>query len=404
MIICYPNHDTVKIIGNGSLYGTHPSYWYFIAGLPAIAGVLLPFFLYESYIIILKGKETTIEKLHVHNNCGLPSERILLTIIISYVTFHSISSHKEFRFILPILPLVCILSSCAMQRYITSSNHNNNKSIKNNKIQKRRILNLGLLLILFNYPHMIYLAIFHQRSPISVNQAIISHIHHMLNSINNNDYDGIQKRQTFHVHYLMGCHSTPLYSHVHLPQQEQKITNIDTWTLDCSPECRRHLNSSCESDEFITNPYEFIMDAYSLFDTPHPSMFKSGTVNQGAVFAKSLKEAESTASELPSKPLEEKDNVVSSSYDEVCISNGDEFCNNLISTKDKRDIPDFLAIFDNELESDHVRDLIEDKMEMIEIGKFVHGIRGVEWKGQALSFHYMYLFGKTENHPDRGNV
>ena len=387
------------IKGNGSLYGTHPSYWYFIAGLPAIAGVLLPFFLYESYIIIFKGKKNSEEESQVHDNCVLSSERILLTIIISYVTFHSISSHKEFRFILPILPLLCILSSCAMQRYITS-NHNTN-----NKIQKRRMFNLGLLLFLMNYPHMIYLAIFHQRSPISVNQSITSTIQNMLNSRNDDDYIRIHEKETFHIHYLMGCHSTPLYSHLHLPQQQaqQQIPKIDTWTLDCSPECRRRLDSSCESDVFITNPYEFIMDAYSLFDLPHPSMSKSDISKHGPVFANSLKEAVLKASQLSAQSSEKQGHVISSSHEEVCISNGDESCRSII-TKEKRDIPDFLAIFDNELESNHVRDLIENKMDMIEIGKFVHGIREIEWKHQAVSFQYMYLFGKGENHPDRDNV
>jgi hypothetical protein len=34
-------------LGHGSLYGTHPFLWYAYAGIPAIYGIALPFFLWE---------------------------------------------------------------------------------------------------------------------------------------------------------------------------------------------------------------------------------------------------------------------------------------------------------------------------------------------------------------------
>lgn len=61
------------------------------------------------------------------------------------------------------------------------------------------------------------------------------------------------------IHYLMGCHSTPLYSHLHVPS-----VLVDAWTLDCSPECRASTNVGCESDLFSNDPGRFVDTVYRL--------------------------------------------------------------------------------------------------------------------------------------------
>ncbi len=61
----------------------------------------------------------------------------------------------------------------------------------------------------------------------------------------------------YSVHYLTGCHSAPLYSHLHIPN-----VRVSAWHLDCSPDCRSHQGKVCESDAFLNDPLGFAVSAY----------------------------------------------------------------------------------------------------------------------------------------------
>jgi hypothetical protein len=63
----------------------------------------------------------------------------------------------------------------------------------------------------------------------------------------------------------MGCHSTPLYSHLHLTKHIGSLyitVPIDAWYLDCSPRCRSDPLVLCESDQFTRNSFKFITENY----------------------------------------------------------------------------------------------------------------------------------------------
>ena len=100
-----------------------------------------------------------------------------------------------------------------------------------------------------------YLGIIHQRGPIAVNQYITSLITEAQKTF---DQENDGSRQ-YYIHYLMGCHSTPLYSHLHIPN-----VSVRTWHLDCSPDCRSSSELVCESDVFSNDPVEFVKSAYGL--------------------------------------------------------------------------------------------------------------------------------------------
>ena len=216
--------------GQGSLYGTHPFLWYAYAGIPAICGNLLPFFLWDISTI----------------NSSLRS--VLLGIISPYIALHSFSEHKEFRFLLPVLPLICILAGHALCRLV----HVLDNAASNSGYAAYGTKLVFPILVLLNYPHLIYLSVIHQRGPIAVNEYLSSAI---------ND-DALQVSQSnkireYSVHYLTGCHSAPLYSHLHTPN-----VRVSAWHLDCSPDCRSHQGRVCESDAFLNDPLGFVMSAY----------------------------------------------------------------------------------------------------------------------------------------------
>jgi len=351
------------ILGYGNLYGTHPIHWYITAGLPAISGLLFPFFLYEIFQVNKTLRKTKSSKSRV-------DPKVTLAIVIfSYIMFHSFSSHKEFRFILPILPLVCILAGSAIHKFIScdddeddNSDNNNNKA---SSLRSKR-KNIVIISILLNYPVLFYLGMVHQRAPISVNQAISSYIERLERVKNENNIKMDESKEiptfSYSIHYLMGCHSTPLYSHLHIPSTRTTKSNdnrsedsiaIDTWTLDCSPECR--LNSSCPSDAFVSDPSDFISKTYSSARTITLNHKNSHT---------------STSSEEDSSCLllvDEDQDSETTTTTTTCQKDHNH-------QELHRSTPNFLIIYDNELSSDAVREMIVNKMGLVEVAQFRHGI------------------------------
>ena len=228
-----------RFLGNGSLYGTHPFLWYAYAGIPAICGIMLPFFLWEISTI----------------KCG--PRLVLLGIIAPYIALHSFSGHKEFRFLLPILPLICILVGHALHQLVgaiekcTIGNAANKVILMKHCTPTKLVV---LALILLNYPHVIYLSIMHQRGPIAVNEYLSLTITKEAYSVQNES----KVRREYSIHYLTGCHSTPSYSHLHIPN-----VHVKAWHLDCSPDCRSQPEVICESEAFLNDPLCFVETTYT---------------------------------------------------------------------------------------------------------------------------------------------
>lgn len=232
-------------LGNSSLYGTHPSYWYFLGGFPAICGAMLPLVL----LILKKTCFSPKGSFITEARCKEGLSR-LIYVIIFYITMHSFSAHKEFRFILPILPLVCVLAGGAIHHI---------SIINGEKNRRRNVIITIVFMVILNWPHLIFLATIHQRAPIAVTEYLSERIKAKSIPVvlDGGSGTGITNKQIFSVHFLMGCHSTPVFSHLHIP-----FVDIEIWSLDCSPLCRQDLLFPCESENFERNPLQFIKDTY----------------------------------------------------------------------------------------------------------------------------------------------
>ncbi len=268
-------------IGNGSLYGTHPFYWYFVAGLPALAGILSPVLIND---LLLGAWDRPKRKLWVVIGC--------------YAIAHSWSEHKEFRFLLPILPMICLICGTRLQHLTIN-------------VELFRKKQLVLAFALPNLLAILYLGLFHQRAPIEVNRAILKSVSALIHPAK----DPIQ------VHYLMGCHSTPLLSHLHAPP-----IKFEPWYLDCSPDCRKNPDVDCESDSFYKDPDTFLKQTYYCNDGD---------------------------------------------------KNDDQTCpNNESGTNNLRDTPDYIVCNADEFQKMELR---LASMHMKEIGRFVNGIDGIHF-------------------------
>jgi hypothetical protein len=167
------------------------------------------------------------------------SAQLNLWIIIGcFVIAHSWPEHKEFRFLLPVLPLFCVLCGQKLQDFA--------KTVPSDRLNK--LIVLGVLL---NFTAILYLGLLHQRAPVDVNRAILRETSVKRQPLR-------YKQQTsYRIHYLMGCHSTPLLSHLHNPP-----TMFIPWYLDCSPDCRSDPTVECESDAFTRDPGGFMERFY----------------------------------------------------------------------------------------------------------------------------------------------
>lgn len=230
-----------------ALYGTHPWHWNFTAGFPAILGSYLPLFL-----------------LALHQRTPRPAHSLLAPVILIHLVSQSLSPHKEFRFLLPALPLALILSAC---------------TIPTLKWLRPSVL-FGII-ILTNLPHALYLSTVHQRAPIDVCDYLAAKI----------------SSEPFRasVHFLTSCHATPYHSYLHTPLPPRLRF------LDCSPTARLSIEGS-ETDRFINDPGGFASQLYNnealpdfivIFGSsfsPLASFFNtSGYIREAAFFYSSFK-------------------------------------------------------------------------------------------------------------------
>ncbi|KAK2539519.1 Pigb [Columba livia] len=184
----------------GTRYGSHPWHWYFTQGLPVILGTHLPFF--------------------VHGCVLAPKRyRLFLVAVIWTVLVYSTLSHKEFRFIYPVLPFCMFFCGYSLKRL---------------KTWKKPAASL---LLLSSALPALYTGLVHQRGALDV----VSHVQQLCESSD--------RAQAF-VFFMMPCHSTPFYSHVHCPLRMR--------FLECPPDLTGNESYIDEADAFYSNPLDWL--------------------------------------------------------------------------------------------------------------------------------------------------
>lgn len=214
----------------GDYYGTHPWHWYFSQGFPAMVLTFMPL----SLLGIWWSKQWQV--------AGL----------IGWVlSLYSFLGHKEFRFVLPILPLGLMFAGYALACMQQSGENQPSKSAKlaksvenkmvavNTEHGKKQFWYLATVvgLLATNIPTALYTSLLHQRG----NEAVM---HYLSKEI----ADGHAKSVVF----LMPCHSTPYYSFLHV--------NITMRFLDCTPSGETGYVD--ESDRFLAEPEDFVFEMF----------------------------------------------------------------------------------------------------------------------------------------------
>ncbi|XP_055135190.2 GPI mannosyltransferase 3 isoform X7 [Symphalangus syndactylus] len=224
----------------GTFYGSHPWHWYFSQGFPVILGTHLPFFIHGCYLAPKR-------------------YRILLVTVLWTLLVYSMLSHKEFRFLYPVLPFCMVFCGYSLTHL---------------KTWKKPALSF---LFLSNLFLALYTGLVHQRGTLDV----MSHIQKVC-------YNNPSKSSAS-IFIMMPCHSTPYYSHVHCP--------LPMRFLQCPPDLTGKSHYLDEADVFYLNPLnwlhrEFHDDAslpthlitFSILEEEISAFLISSNYNRTAVF------------------------------------------------------------------------------------------------------------------------
>uniref|UniRef100_A0A1A8PRD7 Mannosyltransferase n=1 Tax=Nothobranchius rachovii TaxID=451742 RepID=A0A1A8PRD7_9TELE len=192
--------------GVADFYGSHPWHWYLTQGFPVVIGPHLPLFLHGCMLASRKHK-------------------ILLATVVWTILVYSFLPHKEFRFIYPVLPFCMIFCGTSLAHL---------------KAWRR---SAAVALLASNLVLALYTGLIHQRGALDV----MSHIQ-MLCDVSRNSTVSQPD-----VLFLMPCHSTPFYSHVHCPLKMR--------FLECPPDLGEEGYAD-EADRFYDDPLLWLRTSF----------------------------------------------------------------------------------------------------------------------------------------------
>ncbi|KAL7744482.1 hypothetical protein ACLKA6_001855 [Drosophila palustris] len=210
-----------NILNNiGSFYGTHPWYWYFTCGLPTVLGInMLPFIL---------GLIQTVRK-----SDKFPiSKQLLIATLVSLLVLSTVE-HKELRFVSSLQPLCLYVASDVLSRW----SHNASRT---------KLWLAAFSILLLNALPAWYFSTIHQKGPIELMPKLREIAHEY-----RDEHD-----HRANILFLMPCHSTPYYSHIHV--------NVTMRFLTCEPNLQQLENFKDEADLFFDAPMHWLQSHFPV--------------------------------------------------------------------------------------------------------------------------------------------
>ncbi|CAG9996509.1 unnamed protein product [Clonostachys byssicola] len=215
-------------------YGRNPWHYYLLQGLPLLSITSLPFTLYALY----KPSATTNDQANIL--------RTLSSSVYVSVIALSVISHKEVRFIYPLLPILNILAAPYVASFFTTSATPNSAPET-----RRKPLLYGALII--NIILAGYLSLLHQAGTVSVLSALRTEY----SAFHPSGAKSPTPNEPLFALFLMPCHSTPWRSHLFHP-------SLNAYALSCEPPLHTEPNSPerdnyrDEADRFYDDPLRFL--------------------------------------------------------------------------------------------------------------------------------------------------
>ena len=229
-------------------YGRNDWHYYLSQGYPLLLTTFLPF----SFLGIYESLFPRDRSPHYSSDTPLfKSIRYQLATIAVLVPFLlSFISHKEVRFIYPLLPLAHILTAAPITTFAIPAI--SPATSTSSRLHSRSFI-MGLLFVT-NLMIAILTTTSHQTAPLTVMTYLRNQ--HSKNYLNQPPPAVLAPApSTMTVGFLMPCHSTPWRSHLIFP-------SIKAWALSCEPPI--NLNTSAradyldEADQFYADPTKFL--------------------------------------------------------------------------------------------------------------------------------------------------
>jgi phosphatidylinositol glycan class B len=252
-------------------YGKNRADYYFTEGLPLLLTTALPFAALR-LISVLLGKELRHSPI-IRTSLRSPppdfirdatQRRVSITLtwacVVTTVTL-SLISHKEVRFLYPLLPFLHVLAAGPLSNFVSAHGPLKHKAVI-------------ALFLLTNVVIAVFASRLHQHGVIDVLDHL-RHKHEARNSLANFSQHDCSTISNTTVGFLMPCHSTPWRSHFVYPE-------ISAWALTCEPPLDIPLSERStyldEADEFYIKPgpASWLRDNMESLDTIQSGGSRSG--------------------------------------------------------------------------------------------------------------------------------
>ncbi|KAG8861969.1 glycosylphosphatidylinositol anchor biosynthesis [Tulasnella sp. 330] len=215
-----------------SFYGSQAFHYYLSQALPVLCGTSLPWVLWGAW--------------STNTRVGKSPLRSITLVSLATIGVYSLSSHKEWRFIHPLLSMFHLIAArSAVDQYRRSSQAKHDKAAGKRKFLD--VLPTCWLLQLLNIPIIIYVVFFHSSAQIAVM--------HYLRSMSTEELKS--------VGFLMPCHSTPMHAYIHRPE-------VEVWAIGCEPPLRGQ-NLMLYRDQtrvFFDDPITYVVQRFPLSVDP----------------------------------------------------------------------------------------------------------------------------------------
>ncbi|KAF4768469.1 hypothetical protein HAV15_002183 [Penicillium sp. str.  len=223
-------------------YGSNDWHYYISQGYPLLLTTLLPAALIGLYTTLTSRKSTVGDCLQTAIRVQLATVCLLMPFVLSLI------SHKEVRFIYPLLPCLHILAAPPLVQFFYPAIY----SPAYARYTHRMLILLFLVLV--NVVIALYTTLYHASGTIKVLSYLRQQ--HQTHSAS------ITKRGTnstsetgISAGFLMPCHSTPWRSHLVYP-------TINAWALSCEPPIDLNATQKAvyrdEADQFYDDPNQFL--------------------------------------------------------------------------------------------------------------------------------------------------
>ncbi|KAJ2413506.1 glycosylphosphatidylinositol anchor biosynthesis [Coemansia sp. IMI 209128] len=221
--------------GLATWFGESPPLYHLYVSMPILFTSMLPFVLHGAYLAFARGKTAV----------GPAVVAVAAMFVFSMVP------HMEYRFLYPLLPIGFMYAAVSINSLVGARSGNLEKRPPKNsgnagaRIKGRRLWSTRSIvayLLVTNVPASLYLNLVHQRGVIDAMAYLRA------------------EAQSGHVEdigFLMPCHSTPYYSHLHRP--------VPMWFLSCEPPLEKSALAThyWEANDFELDPVGFM---HRIFD------------------------------------------------------------------------------------------------------------------------------------------